>query len=270
MRSSRNPLPPFAPRSPVIDPLRAVPRTKETVDPIESSGAFVTVSAVRRTLAVRFACLLALSATGYAQAPAKRRPLRITGRNHGAGMPPVTDARNLYSETTTAKMNPAVAGDLPRVYVPHIQSNDVYVIDPPLHRRRQVQGRIEPAARRAVVGLRTLWVANNAENTNKGSVIPIDPKTGKFGKPIAGRRSLQHVLLAGRQVGDRVAEAMKRLDFRDPQTMKLSIRSTCRAAPGSTTRTSRSTAASRSSRASSRAPWPRSISSTARCWGTSR
>ena len=46
------------------------------------------------------------------------------------GMPPVADAANLYSETTAAKLSPAVAGDLPRVYVPHVQSNDVYVIDP--------------------------------------------------------------------------------------------------------------------------------------------
>ena len=46
------------------------------------------------------------------------------------GMPPVADPRNLYSETGAGKMAPAVAGDLPRVYVPHVKSNDVYVIDP--------------------------------------------------------------------------------------------------------------------------------------------
>ena len=46
------------------------------------------------------------------------------------GMLPVPDPANLYSETTAAKMNPALANDLPRVYVPHIQSNDIYVIDP--------------------------------------------------------------------------------------------------------------------------------------------
>ena len=32
--------------------------------------------------------------------------------------------------------------------------------------------------------LSTLWVANNAENTKNGSVMPIDPKTGKVGKAI--------------------------------------------------------------------------------------
>ena len=46
------------------------------------------------------------------------------------GMPPVTDANNLYSETRAGMLSPAVAGALPRVYVPHLKSNDVYVIDP--------------------------------------------------------------------------------------------------------------------------------------------
>ena len=46
------------------------------------------------------------------------------------GMAPVPDPANLYSETIAAKLSPAVAGDLPRVYVPHVKSNDVYVIDP--------------------------------------------------------------------------------------------------------------------------------------------
>ncbi len=46
------------------------------------------------------------------------------------GMPPVADPANLYSETAAGKFSPAVAGDLARVYVPHVTSNDVYVIDP--------------------------------------------------------------------------------------------------------------------------------------------
>jgi YVTN family beta-propeller protein len=45
-------------------------------------------------------------------------------------MPPVTDAANLYSETGQGRLSPAVSADPPRVYVPNLQSNDVYVIDP--------------------------------------------------------------------------------------------------------------------------------------------
>ncbi len=33
--------------------------------------------------------------------------------------------------------------------------------------------------------LTTLWVANNAEGRTDGSLTPIDPVTGKPGKPIA-------------------------------------------------------------------------------------
>ena len=47
-----------------------------------------------------------------------------------AGMPPVPDPANLYSETAAGKLSPAVEGALERVYVPHVQSDDVYVIDP--------------------------------------------------------------------------------------------------------------------------------------------
>src|ERR1700692_578099 len=47
-----------------------------------------------------------------------------------AGMPPVVDPSNLYSETGAGKLSPAVAGALPRVCVPDVTSNDVYVIDP--------------------------------------------------------------------------------------------------------------------------------------------
>ena len=45
-------------------------------------------------------------------------------------MPAVADATNLYSETTSAHLGAAARTALPRVYVPHVQSNDVYVFDP--------------------------------------------------------------------------------------------------------------------------------------------
>ena len=45
-------------------------------------------------------------------------------------MPPVMDPTNLYSETRADNLSAAVAGALPRIYVPNVKSNDVYVIDP--------------------------------------------------------------------------------------------------------------------------------------------
>ncbi len=109
-------------------------------------------------------------------------------------MPPVADPRNLYSETAADKIAPALAHDLPRVYVPHLQSNDVYVIDPATFTVvDKFNVGLNPQHVVPSWDLRTLWVANNAENTTKGSLTPIDPKTGKPGKAIAVDDPVQHV-----------------------------------------------------------------------------
>src|SRR4051812_35830287 len=47
-----------------------------------------------------------------------------------AGMPPVINPHNLYSETGQNMFNPVVKDDLLRVYVPNLRSNSVTVIDP--------------------------------------------------------------------------------------------------------------------------------------------
>ena len=100
-------------------------------------------------------------------------------------MPPVPDAKNLYSETVAGKMSPATATALPRIYVPHVQSNDVYVIDPATF---SVVGKFKVGLNPQHVvpswDLRTLWVANNAEGRKDGSLTPVDPTTGKPGAPI--------------------------------------------------------------------------------------
>jgi YVTN family beta-propeller protein len=138
------------------------------------------------------------------------------------GMPPVIDPLNLYSETMAGKMAAAVAGDLPRVYVPNLQSNDVYVIDPATF---TVVGKFKVGLNPQHVvpswDLRTLWVANNAENTTKGSLIPIDPATGKAGKAIPVDDPYNMYFSPDGKSAIVVAEAMKRLDFRDPATMQL-------------------------------------------------
>ncbi len=69
--------------------------------------------------------------------------------------------------------------------------------------------------------LRTLWVANNAENTKQGSLTPVDPKTGKPGKPIPVDDPYNMYFSPDGKSAIVVAEAMKRLDFRDPKTMQL-------------------------------------------------
>ena len=69
--------------------------------------------------------------------------------------------------------------------------------------------------------LRTLWVTNNAEGRTDGSLTPIDPKTGKPGKAITVDDPYNMYFSPDGKSAIVVAEARKRLDFRDPQTMAM-------------------------------------------------
>lgn len=138
------------------------------------------------------------------------------------GMPPVTDPANLYGETRSDKLSPAVATALPRVYVPNLKSNDVYVIDPAtLKVVDRFRVGINPQHIVPSYDLKTLWVTNNAEGRTDGSLTPIDPVTGKPGTSIAVDDPYNMYFTPDGRSAIVVAEALKRLDFRDPQTMAL-------------------------------------------------
>jgi len=138
------------------------------------------------------------------------------------GMPPVVDAANLYSETRPDRLSPAVSQALPRVYVPNLKSNDVYVIDPAtLKVVDRFRVGINPQHIVPSYDLKTLWVTNNAEGRTDGSLTPIDPATGKPGKSVAVDDPYNMYFTPDGRSAIVVAEALKRLDFRDPQTMAL-------------------------------------------------
>ena len=138
------------------------------------------------------------------------------------GMPPVIDPNNIYSETVAGKMSPALADHKELVYVPHVQSNDVYVIDPKTFKViDKYKVGLNPQHVAPSWDMQTLWVTNNAERTDKGSLTPIDPKTGKPGKEIAVDDPYNMYFSPDGKSAIVVAEAMKRLDFRDPKTFQL-------------------------------------------------
>jgi YVTN family beta-propeller protein len=138
------------------------------------------------------------------------------------GMPPVTNPGNLYSETAPDKLSAAVARALPRVYVPNRQSNDVSVIDPAtLKVVDRFRVGINPQHVVPSWDLKTLWVANNAEGRTDGSLTPIDPTTGKAGKSIPVDDPYNMYFTPDGKSAIVVAEALKRLDFRDPQSMQM-------------------------------------------------
>jgi YVTN family beta-propeller protein len=138
------------------------------------------------------------------------------------GMPPVIDPHNIFSETASGKVSPEVGQDLARVYVPNLRSDDVYVIDPStfkvvdrFHVGRSPQ-HVVPSW-----DLRTLWVTNNAEGRTDGSLTPIDPRTGKPGTALPVDDPYNMYFTPDGKSAIVVAEAHKRLDFRDPRTMAL-------------------------------------------------
>ena len=138
------------------------------------------------------------------------------------GMPPVVNPENLYSETRAGNFSPATAGALPRIYVPNRKSNNVSVIDPATFKvvDRYPVG-IHPQHVVPSWDLKTLWVNNNAEHRTDGSVTPIDPTTGKPGESIPVDDPYNMYFMPDGSAAIIVAEAHKRLDFRDPHTMEL-------------------------------------------------
>jgi YVTN family beta-propeller protein len=173
-------------------------------------------------------CGVVAAAAGWAwaqtpaSAPAPAVPAAAPAVATVSGMPPVVDAKNLYSEQGAGKVQAAIAGDLPRVYVPNLRSGDVYVIDPAAMKvvdRFKVG--IGPQHIVPSWDLKTLWVTNNAERTTAGSLTPIDPKTGKPGTAINVDDPYNMYYTPDGKSAIVVAEARKRLDFRDPKTMAL-------------------------------------------------
>ena len=171
------------------------------------SSSFLTFAA---------AALFALAHPSVAQAPA------TSGITTVPGMPPVLDATNLYSETRSSVMSKAVEGSLPRVYVPNRGENTVSVIDPAtLKVVDKFKVGINPQHVVPSWDMKTLWVANNAEGRTDGSLTPIDPKTGKAGRSVPVDDPYNMYWSTDGKYAIVVAEAYKRLDYRDAKTMKL-------------------------------------------------
>nr|WP_232272519.1 YncE family protein [Komagataeibacter europaeus] len=138
------------------------------------------------------------------------------------GMPPVVDPTNIYTETRAGNLNPEVAKDPPRIYVPNLRSNNVYVIDPQTY-KVIARFKVGKSPQHVVPSwdLRTLWVTNNAEGTTEGSLTPIDPRTTQPLANVAVDDPYNMYFTPDGKSAITVAEARQRLDFRDPHTMEM-------------------------------------------------
>ncbi len=138
-----------------------------------------------------------------------------------------TGAVNIYAETGANELAPAAAKALPMVYVPNSRGGTVTEIDPRTYQviRTFPTGRV-PQHVVPSYDLSTLWVANNSSN----SLTPIDPLTGKEGKSVQVDDPYNVYFTPDGKYAMVIAEARRRIDFRDPHDMRLlqSLRVACK------------------------------------------
>jgi YVTN family beta-propeller protein len=131
-------------------------------------------------------------------------------------IPPSLDPHDLYAADRTLSAEAQLAK--PLVYVPNDDDATVSVIDPQTYKVLRVEkvGRL-PQHVTPSYDLKTLWVDNDQGN----SLTPIDPRTGVFGPRVAVADPYNLYFTADGRYAVVVAERLRRLDFRDPHTMKL-------------------------------------------------
>jgi DNA-binding beta-propeller fold protein YncE len=143
------------------------------------------------------------------------------------GMPPVLDPKNIYSASAPGMFSPTVAKFPTRVYVPNTKSDTVDVIDPETFRivdhfalPKRNNRLMEPQHVVPSWDLKKLWVAQDLGD----QLTLIDPATGKKGETIAIDDPYNMYYTPDGKYAIVMAEREKRIDYRDPQTMKIVAR----------------------------------------------
>ncbi len=125
---------------------------------------------------------------------------------------------NVYAADGPNMLTGAARSARPLVYVPNSGSNTVDEIDPRTRRIvRQFAVGAEPQHVVPAYDLRTLYVTSDVGN----SLTPIDPRTGRPGRPIPVRDPYNMYFTPDGRRAIVVAERLHRLDFRDPHTFRL-------------------------------------------------
>lgn len=134
------------------------------------------------------------------------------------GMPPPLSPNDLYAADRPNALSPAVAGDIPRIYVPNHASNTVSVINPATF--TVVRTVHVPAGPEHVVpsyDLKTLWVNSDTGN----ALTPINAKTGRFGRPVAVHDPYNLYFTPDGRFAVVMSEAAHQIVFRDAHTMAV-------------------------------------------------
>jgi YVTN family beta-propeller protein len=133
-------------------------------------------------------------------------------------MPAVPNPRNIYADAGAGMLSRNVRGQRSLVYVPNLNSDTVSVIDPRTYRVIDTF-RVGKGPQHVVPSydLQTLWVNNDSGN----SLIPINPRTGKPGRPVSVADPYNLYFTPNGKYAVVMAERLRRIDFRDPHTMAL-------------------------------------------------
>jgi YVTN family beta-propeller protein len=133
-------------------------------------------------------------------------------------MPPVLDPHNVYSADGPGQLADVVKGDLPRIYVPNGISDTVSVIDPATYKVVKTL-KVGKLPQHVVPSwdLRTLWVTDDKSNDLKA----IDPRTATITRTVHVDDPYNLYFTPDGKAAMVMAEALRRIDFRDPQTMAL-------------------------------------------------
>jgi YVTN family beta-propeller protein len=185
------------------------------------SARIVAVDPVRRR--IRPAGSLAAPLSDLGAAATRRGILVVGGRGrHGAvsavGLLASAAPVDVYAHDQVGMFAAQVESDPPRVYVPNSGSGTVDVIDQRTFKvvDHYAVGTL-PQHITPAYDLGTLYVSNDDGN----SLTPIDPRTGRPGRPIAVADPYNLYFTPGGRDAIVVAERLHRLDFRDARTFRL-------------------------------------------------
>ena len=144
--------------------------------------------------------------------------LAAKGVPHAGHVPALLNPHNIYAAGAVGNLSPSTHGAKALVYVPNSESNTLDVISQKSFKviDHFQTGRL-PQHVVPSWDLKTLWITNDYGN----SLTPIDPNTGKPGKDVPVDDPYNMYFKADGTRAIVVAEALRRLDFRDPHTMQL-------------------------------------------------
>ncbi|MEO7071091.1 MAG: hypothetical protein ABI131_11440 [Nostocoides sp.] len=188
----------------------------------------LTPRATGRTLLVGGLLVAVLAPAGCSLGPAEGTSsggVSTTTSSHPTSSLPTTQTPttpagpiNVYAGTGVGMLSATARTAKPMVYVPNSQQDTVQLIDPATYRVvRTFRVSREPQHVVPSWDMKTLWANMDIGN----QLVPIDPVTGKQGKPIDVEDPYNLYFTPDGTEALVMAERLRRIDVRDPHTMAL-------------------------------------------------